>query len=424
MVIGATIADVNTNLGTTNFAGDLVSYDETKTLLARSQGWQYFDGFDNTTPFPNNAITSAMGYSFYLTQDDKVTFKGVLNGSTHTFNLNFTAGAHDPGGNLIGNPYPCNYDLTGIPELMGPQTDNVENTVYIYRDGVYRVYNVSTGVGDIGYTSIVPPMQGFFINITGPASLTFPTDGKTAKDAGVARSKALSLSEKGSIRKFKLVLENEASYDETTVCLINDATTAFDGDYDAHKLFGSNTTVPIIYSELNNVKYAINSLQAPDSGAIVIPLKLELKTAGSYKITVPEFDNMDGIKVVLKHGTIETDLKMGSAYSFKSEAGTLSDYELIIGDAGKTISSEKPVLSRFNTWYNNGYLFIKCPEDIQAAKGKLIIYDSQGKSVTNNNLIYIEPGHTLQIPVSLTRGLYIINVLIGNQPSTSKIVVF
>ena len=70
------------------------------------------------------------------------------------------------------------------------------------------------------------------------------------------------------------------------------------------------------------------------------------------------------------------------------------------------------------------YLYIKCPDEIQADKGKLIIYDSQGKVVSNNNLINISPGNTIQIPVNLTRGFYIINIVVGKQPSTSKIVVF
>ena len=174
MTVGADIPAVRTSLNVTYFNGYLLYWDNTKTVTSQSQGWQYFDGYNNTTPLPSNAITSDMGYYFYLSQDDTVTFKGALNGSTHTFNLDYTPGNRDPGGNLIGNPYPCNYDLTGVPELMGPESDNVENTVYYYSNGQYKVYNVSTGVGDIGYTNIVPPMQGFFINITGPKSLAFP----------------------------------------------------------------------------------------------------------------------------------------------------------------------------------------------------------------------------------------------------------
>ena len=244
MTVGADPAAVRTSLNVTYFNGYLLYWDDTKTVTSQSQGWQYFDGYNNTTPLPSNAITSDMGYYIYLTQDDTVTFKGALNGSTHTFNLDYTPGNADPGGNLIGNPYPCNYDLTGVPELMGPASDNVDNTVYYYTNGQYKVYNVSTGVGDIGYSNIVPPMQGFFINITGPESLTLPAASKTSSSAGVARSKGAEDSEISQIRKIKMILKNDVAYDEAYVCLIDKATSGFDSDFDAYKLFGSSTIDP------------------------------------------------------------------------------------------------------------------------------------------------------------------------------------
>ena len=190
------------------------------------------------------------------------------------------------------------------------------------------------------------------------------------------------------------------------------------------KCLADSPTTSLIYSNLNAVKYAINSLPEPGSGAIVIPVTVELKTGGTHSINFPEFENLDGIKVVLKHGMVETKINKGTTYTFKSDAGIFSNFEIIIGDNSKSIHSERPPVAKFNTWYNDSYLYIKCPEEIQGDKGKLIIYDSQGKVVSNNNLISLSPGNTIQVPVNLTRGLYIINIIVGKQPSTSKIVVF
>ena len=243
---------------------------------------------------------------------------------------------------------------------MGPASDNVDNTVYFYTNGQYKVYNVSTGVGDIGYNNIVPPMQGFFVNITGPKSLSFPATSKTSAAAGVPRSKGAADSEKSQIRKIKMILKNDLAYDEAYICLIDKATSGFDGDYDGYKMFGSNNTTPLIYSDFNSVKYAINSVQEPDSGAMIIPVTVELKTGGTYKINFPEFENLDGIRVVLKHGTDETRISKGTTYSFTSAAGTFSDFEIIIGDNTKSTHSEIPATAKFNTWYNDSYLYIKC----------------------------------------------------------------
>jgi len=58
-----------------------------------------------------------------------------------------------------------------------------------------------------------------------------------------------------------MVLNNGAVPDETIVCLLDDATSGFDGDYDAYKLFSSGTTTPFIYTELNSIKYALNAIK-------------------------------------------------------------------------------------------------------------------------------------------------------------------
>jgi len=101
------------------------------------------------------------GYNLNFSADDKITFKGNLNGTAHSFGpLSFT----NLGWNLVGNPYPCNYDLNGISCLTG-SGDDVDNTVYFNRDGGYAYWNVITG-GTTGYSDIMPPMQGFFVHVT------------------------------------------------------------------------------------------------------------------------------------------------------------------------------------------------------------------------------------------------------------------
>ena len=93
MTIGSDIAAVKTNLGLTNFNGDLMAYSESASS-SMDLGWQYFDGYDGGGVYsvaPFSTITSSEGYNIYLTSNDKMTFKGALNASSHTFNnLSFT----------------------------------------------------------------------------------------------------------------------------------------------------------------------------------------------------------------------------------------------------------------------------------------------------------------------------------------------
>ena len=161
--IGATIASVKTNLGLTYFNGDLVSYEEPLAIANKNAGWQYFDGYNSTTPF--STLQSTRGFNFYLTSPDKATFTGQLNATSHSFNLAYTSSNPAPGWNLVGNPFPCNYNLSGIAELTGTG-DGVNNTAYFNHSGGYAYWNVELGVGTTGFSEVIAPMQGFFVLAT------------------------------------------------------------------------------------------------------------------------------------------------------------------------------------------------------------------------------------------------------------------
>jgi hypothetical protein len=412
----ATPATVAADLGLTYFNGDLASYSEVAAGSNKDAGWQYFDGYDYgygpTTPF--SSLVSSTGYNIFLTSDDKITFKGTLNSTDQTFsNLSYTS----LGWNLIGNPYPCNYDLNGIAALTNIG-DGVDNTIYFNHDGGFAYWNVLVG-GSTGYSDIIPPMQGFFVHVSATGqSISLPSGSKTAANAAPLRSKGTD-----TVKKIKLVLNSGPVPDETIVCLIDKATTGFDGDFDGYKLFGkSNTGEPYIYTELNGIKYAINAVPEPDSTSMVIPLSLVLKTGGTYKIDITEFENLDGLSVVLKHGDVETTLSKDASYSFTLAAGTYTDFQLIIAKISTAV--EKITTEKLKTWYSNNFLYINCPADISADKANLLIYDIQGKLVYNNNLVSIVPGQTIQLPLGLQKGMYITRITANNQTLVSKFVVF
>lgn len=419
-----TIAEAKASLGITNFTGDLLSYSEVAAGGNKNNGFQFFDGWNSTTGF--SSLTPDRGYNLNFSANDKITFKGNLNGSAHSFGpLSFT----NQGWNLVGNPYPCNYDLNGITLLTGTG-DDVDNTIYFNHDGGYAVWNVVTG-GTTGYSDIMPPMQGFFVHVTATGkTLNLPVSSKTGSAALPLRSKGApeNIKEKSAksitVGKVKLVLGKETLHDETIVCLIDDATPGFDSDYDGYKFFASGSTAPSLYSESGSVKYAINTVQKPVEGQTRIPLRVVVKTAGDHKIDITEFENLDGIKVVLKHGSNETVLSPGTSYTFTSAVGTFSDFELVFGEEDITTGDEKLTEERFKTWYNADFLYINSPSDISAGPGKLIIYDMQGKAVFNNSKFYLTPDETVQVAMKLQKGIYIVHLTSNNQTFTSKIVVF
>lgn len=419
--IAATAAD----LGLTYFNGDLILYDETKAIANRNAGWQYFDGYGGTTGF--TSLVSSRAYNMYLTAGDSITFTGNLNGLAHNFNLSYTGTNADPGWNLVGNPYPCNFDLSGISAL-NTSDDGVDNTIYFNNEGGYAYWNPITG-GTSGYSDILPPMQGFFVRVTETGkSLSLPTSSKTGAVALPLRSKGASYEEKEAksiyVKKVKLTLIRGSQADETIVALIDDASPGFDSDYDAFKLFASGSTSPSLYSEMGTTKYAINAIREPEEGEhTIIPLRVVIKTEGEHRIEIPEFENLDGTKVVLKHGSNETILYPGTSYTFSSPVGTFTNFELVIGEEGITTGDEVLSDAMFKAWYSKDFIYINSPSDLSGGKGRMIVYDMQGRSVYNNNQLYIIPGETIQVPAKLQKGIYIIHVMVNNQTFVSKVVI-
>jgi hypothetical protein len=273
-------------------------------------------------------------------------------------------------------------------------------------------------------------MTGFFVltSATTPSTLVFPITSKTAgtSDPRSLHKGASDPYSKGSdITKIKLVLSNGTKSDETIALLFDDATDAYNEHYDAPKLFASGSSSPDIYIVKSGADYFMKAVKGPVTGTATIPLKVVIKEAGSYTINITEFDNFNGMKVTLKHGIVETDLSHGTSYTFISGTGVFTDFELLFGEDIST-AVETPFIIRgeFKSWYRNEAMNINSPDDIVSGAGTVNIYDMQGKPVYNNKQVYLTSGETIQLPVRLRKGIYLVQVMAGVISYVSKIVVF
>ena|GEM_PF-4712472 len=431
MTIGTvpTIAEVKTAMGITNFKGDLLRYIEPNAVTNKNQGWQYFDNYPSTPP-GFLTIESGRGYNFFLNPNSEaVKFKGNLNATQHTFSLSYTTGNAGAGWNLVGNPFPCNYDLNGV-EGLGTIVSGISNTVYYNNNGTYTYWNVLTNTGSSGgYTDILPPMTGFFVKLSsgGPSSLTFPVSSKTSASSdprGLHKGAADPYSKGSTVQKVKLLLSKDTKTDETVALLFDDAADSYNEQYDAYKLFTTGSTSPNIYIAKNGTDYFMKAVKGPVTGTVTIPLKVVVKETGTHTLTVTEFQNLVGIKTVLKHGSIETLLNQGTTYTFTLGTGTFTNFELVLGEEGITTDVENPVKSEFKTWYNNDAIYINSPKEITAGLSGIIIYDLQGKQVYNNRKISIPAGETVQFPVNLAGGIYLVEIRTGGIRMVEKVVAF
>lgn len=418
---GFTILSVKTALSIANFTGGLLSYDE-PSATTKQAGWWYFDGFDwgygATDGF--ESITPSQGYNIHLSGNDKLTFNGALSITSQTFNLSFTSGNEDPGWNLIGNPFTCNYDITTVPGL-GTVVSGIGNVVHYNQNGNYYYYNCYKHAGSLGYTDIVPPMTGFFVQaFASGKSLSFDGSGRTFTSGDTRSLHKGTVPKSNDNRLIRIALNSGSETDESIVFLEDDANENFNEHYDGVKLFGKNTSY--IYSELNFRDYFMKAVTPPAKTLVEVPLKVKLGTSGEQSISITQFDNMQDFNVKLKHGTVETPLKSGTAYTFNSEAGTYDDFSLIFENA--TVGVETNEFISLKTWYAGSYLYMNFADNFTEGIGSLTIFDFNGRKVSINNNLQITPGETIQVPVNLVKGFYIIDLLSGNKHYKSKIVVY
>jgi hypothetical protein len=180
---------------------------------------------------------------------------------------------------------------------------------------------------------------------------------------------------------------------------------------------------PLISTGAGTQKYAINSLPLPDpSVPLVIPVTINIKEAGSYTITVPEFENLAGTEVTLKHGAVTTKLEKGTTYKFNSLPGSYDNLALVIGPLTNINKEAMPGADVFNTWFRDELLYIKSPSGLISQKARLIIYDVQGKPVSDKNII-LAPGEITNVPVSLKGGIYLSHIIADGKRFINKFVV-
>lgn len=111
----------------------------------------------------------------------------------------------------------------------------------------------------------------------------------------------------------KIKIEKGSYSDETVIRFLSDATTGFDGSYDAWKLFSSNTAVPNIFTKTSDGDpLAINALPGLSSSQSV-DVFLKINTAGTFTISAEELGAFDSSVCIMMK-----DLSTGSLYYLRS----------------------------------------------------------------------------------------------------------
>ncbi len=219
---------------------------------------------------------------------------------------------HNRSWNLVGNPFPCFYDI----RFMG---FTAPITVWNERENTYEAYSPV----DDGF--ILRPGEAFFVQRpVDMEAIDFPTEGRQVDRLVREMPMSAGVNAHGlvaNVRKvFNLTLTDGQHSDRTRFVLNEMAKAGYDMATDAGKFMSPDASVSQLYTMEDGVELAIN--ERP-SGNGLIALGAYFGSEGTYTISLDTETDVEVWLVDKLTGT-ETDLCEGG-YMFRTEAGKVAD---------------------------------------------------------------------------------------------------
>lgn len=230
---------------------------------------------------------------------------------------------HNRSWNLIGNPYPCFYDIRAM------QT-SVPITVWDTYQNNYRAYSPQ----DDAY--ILNPGQAFFVQRpVDEESITFLKEGRqtnlTVRDVNYNRASACAGS---TVERsvFNIILSNDEQSDRTRFVINGSAKMDYESARDASKFMALDKPVIQLYTMNDDVRYSINERPL---GEGIVKLGVQIINSGIYTINLDT--KVENEVYLIDHLTGSEVRLDGNSYSFQSKAGTFeSRFSIRLGSGNLT----------------------------------------------------------------------------------------
>ncbi len=316
------------------------------TALAGGQNWETAAPTATMDPAKGFIARAVLGSPGWTTLGTSYTmsFVGKPNNGNYNFTIvkDGTANVH----NLLANPYPSALDLIAFStdtdnssKLTGNYYFWINNTAVAanntYANNDYATYNVNinagTGVGNPAATGGTTPTQyvaagqAFFTEAAAAGPVTFKN---THRVAGNNNTFYRTSAQPASLYSDKVWLNlsnNQAAFKQQIIAYTQQATTAFDTNFDA-KTFDGNPSIDF-YSIIPSAKFTIQSRPVFNANDVVA-LGFRTTTAGTFQINIDHADGVfaNGQRVYLQDNLLGLDFDITTAaYSFTTQAGTFDN---------------------------------------------------------------------------------------------------
>lgn len=413
--------------------GDVNSGWENVTSSAQAltpgKGFRAFIRGDKNAP---NAANTQLGTGANTNIQGSVnlTLNGTVNQGEINANPTFSSSgtiAND-GWNLLGNPYPCSYDL--FAHINAPSNSaffaNISPTVYVYSavSNGYISYNTA-GSGTSGGldNGIVPSGAAFFIKATALNPVfKFQEAYKTTNShltGGVHKTDTKT--EEFGIKYYKDSTEN----DYVVIKMYAGATLNSD-IYDIVKVRNENLNLAAYGADSVNLTA---SVIPPVVEETIIKLNVEATLVGTYHFDFTNIDNFEKditVNLYDRFTNKTTDVRKNTKITFDMGAGVNqwgnNRFELILNkttigveDLAQKIANTKllvypnPVTDVLNININNANF----------KNSEVVVYNISGAEVLKTNMANSDAQINIE---TLSNGLYFVKVL--NQNGFNKTVKF
>jgi hypothetical protein len=209
--------------------------------------------------------------------------------------------------------------------------------------------------------------------------------------------------------------ENSDSY--TFLGFRDDASLDFDGNYDAYELFGW-ATIPQIYSELNDVQYAINCLPHSEE-TVTVPLGISLQADEELSLNFSGMETFfNTIKIELEDKQLGVTQNIANNPTYTFQATTQDDSNrFLLHFNGVTGVEDAMETESIQVYSVENSIYVSSLENIDA---EILVYNINGQLLYQDRM----NAETLKkIDLNASSGVYLVNIVSEESVSTQKVYV-
>ena len=358
----------------------------------------------------NSTFTAGQSYALSRATDGSVSFTGTLT----TNNLTRTL---QPGEwNAIGNPFTTYYpaNKNGASSFINDNYDILDDNykgIYVWDNSQNKYVAVSEA--DIQNRALTPG-QGFFIKLkAGENEIEFKQDKRSIKP-----TTGNNVFNKNDNSYIQLFASNGEYKIATNINFLDNATSGFDVGLDIGNFSSSSFD---FYSKLvdksNNKNYTTQSLANENKDDIIIPLELAVKnskvTFSSKSVNLKENVKLyleDRLKNTFTDITNETD-----SYKISFDENNIIKERFYLHVKSEVLNLDNSLINQIQVFSSNKTLHIRGIKD----QIKVEVFNLLGKSVYAKSFKNI---NTIDIPLSVSDGVYLVKVIVDNKSIVKKTV--